>query len=132
MNILIQPMPVGNYPVCYAVVFDTGYFYIGATQNFRQRFIDHKTKIKNKPEDYLIGILHNPKSCIIVKLIISTTKDQVFKHERDLIMLHSSNPKLINKNQGAMMIGYSSKKIKKYIKFLNKYINNDNPRKGKG
>ena len=111
-------IPKDDYPVCYAVVFDTGYFYIGATQNFKQRFLGHKTRIKTNPDDYLIGLKHNPKSCIIIKLLLSTVKDQVFKHERDLIMLHSTNPKLINKNQGAIIAAVSAKKIKKYIKYL--------------
>lgn len=96
MDIYSKDSYLHEHPVCYAIVFDTGYFYIGATSKFNSRVKQHVSAIKNKPEKYLIGIVHNPKSCEIVKLILCDDKKKVFEHEKELIFLNARNKKMIN------------------------------------
>lgn len=120
MNIRVDSSYLEEQPLCYAVVFDTGYFYIGATKRFNARVSQHKAAIKKYPERYLIGIKHEPKSCIIVKLLLSSVKDEIFRLERDLLVFHSKNKKLINAHKCNFMVDYSANKIKESIKKLNK------------
>ena len=120
MNVRVDSHYMYEQMVCYAVVFDTGYFYIGATNKFNQRVKQHKILIKSNPENYLIGIKHSPKSCIIIKLLLCSVNDNIFRLERDLIMIHSNNPYLINKQKASKIVIDSMKKIKQTVKNLKK------------
>lgn len=105
--------------VCYAIVFDSGYFYVGATTNFEKRIKQHKSLIKNCPADYLINIMHEPKKCKFVKLIACDDTDKIFKFERDFILVNSGNVKMINGAYGTEKLGLFADKINEAFKSLN-------------
>jgi hypothetical protein len=116
MKIYIRDSYKDNHCVCYAIIFDTGYFYIGATTMFKERTSMHVQAIKKRPKDYLIGIEHNPKECEIIKLVLCHDKELVFKREIALLSYYADDPKLINKKT-------INKFIRSNIFEINKYKN---------
>ena len=104
--------------VCYAIVFDTGYFYIGATTNFEKRINQHISAIKRNPINYLISMKHYPKKCKFIKLIACDNIDTVFKYEKDFIQLNANNNKMINGVYGTEKVQQFSTKINEAYKSL--------------
>lgn len=120
MKIKVKEYYAEEHPVCYAIVFDTGYFYIGATTKFNTRVKQHMAAIKKTPEYYMIGVYHNPKSCEIIKLLLCHDVEKIFRHERELILLNAHNKKMINyspKNSNIMLTSINS--IKRSLKNQN-------------
>lgn len=110
-------------PVCYAIVFDTGYFYIGATDNFEKRKEQHKRLILKNPSKYLISDDNNHTKCIFVKLLSCNSHDKIFKHERDLIIFNAKNELMINGVYGDLLIERSENRINEsYRKLINTRI----------
>jgi hypothetical protein len=115
MKIHIVENDIKSNKVCYAIFFDTEYFYFGATNNFPLRVHEHKHSFHKKPKRYGIGTFHIPKECTIVKLIDEYT-DDIFEHETHLINYHSENSFMLNKKK-------INKTYLKTIFEINKYIN---------
>ena len=96
MEFILPNLNCIEKPVVYAIVFNTGYFYIGATTNFEKRIEQHKALIRLRPENYLIYECNIPIKCSFVKLISCQDANTCFKYEKDFILQNSNNPNMIN------------------------------------
>jgi len=99
----------------YQIIFDNGYFYIGATHDLYKRIAGHKAKLKTgKPYLFDIAIQAGATSCefIIIKTfegdIGYRKKSECFLLEKSLISKHRKDKMLINKS-------LYIKKAKKYV-----------------
>jgi hypothetical protein len=88
-----------NVHCVYAIVFDSGYYYIGSTKCFKKRSIIHKCNLANHPEVFGIGSTHNPTKCEMFVLRLSYDYYLVLNIEKHLLILNSKDKFLLNKSK---------------------------------
>lgn len=100
MEFVLPNLECVEKPLVYAIVFDTGYFYVGQTRDFKKRIKSHISAIKNNPRFYLINEENEPKICKFIKLISCDDVKKCLKYERDFVLINSGNAKMINAHYG--------------------------------
>lgn len=111
---------LNNLKSCvYCIVFSTGHFYIGSSENFKSRQYTHTSNIKKK-----IGIfnfLNNYEDKISCKFVILSRNYFLYNSfiiEKNLIFCNANNPFLINQNKGKIIYEQLNNKIWQNLKDL--------------
>ena len=98
-----------GWPCVYAVVFNTGYYYVGSTKSFQSRAKNHIATINYRPE-----------KCEIIVLGYYYEYEEAVKNEREFLIQHNKDSFLLNKLKSLYKLNYINKKLCKTIERLKK------------
>lgn len=104
--------------VVYCVLFDTGHFYIGSSENFKSRQNNHINQILNKKEPY--GFLKHTASfaCQIFIIRRFEISHVATDFEKNLLLSNITNPLILNRYKGEKQIFNANQLIWQKLKDL--------------
>jgi hypothetical protein len=109
-----------NINCIYAVVFNTGYYYIGSTKSFFSRARNHRLTISQYPEKFGIGLFHHPTKCEIFMLLACHDYAAIVGLERDFIIQNSHDTYMLNRSKSICKLKTVKEKLCKKMIELKK------------